>query len=285
MQKIKQLVLSSRPVSWVNTAYPFGATYLVLTGRADLTFVLGCLFFLIPYNLLMYGINDVFDYESDLRNPRKKGAEGIVLQPALHRLTLISAIASCLPFIITLMLLTGTGARWTLLAIIFGVVAYSAPGLRFKEKPFLDSVTSSLHFVGPMIFAIVASGQSIRTTLPFVAAFFLWGLASHAFGAVQDIKADRAGGIGSVATVIGARQTVWFSLACYGLSIILVASQASWQTSVIALSLTPYILNALPYYTVSEADAPRTNTAWRRFIYLNFFTGMVITMVLIADTL
>lgn len=285
MRKIKQLLLSSRPVSWVNTAYPFGATYLVLAGRADLTFVLGCLFFLIPYNLLMYGINDVFDYESDLRNPRKKGAEGIVLQPALHRLTIISAIAACLPFIIALMALTGTGARWTLLAVIFGVVAYSAPGLRFKEKPFLDSITSSLHFVGPMIFAVVASGQPIRPVLPFVVAFFFWGLASHAFGAVQDIKADKAAGIGSVATVIGARQTVWFSLVCYGLSIVLVASQASWQTSVVALALTPYIMNILPYYTVSEANAPRTNTAWRRFMYLNFFAGMVITMVLIADTL
>ena len=46
-------------------------------GRADRrAFVVGTLFFLVPYNLLMYGINDVFDYASDLRNPRKGGIEG-----------------------------------------------------------------------------------------------------------------------------------------------------------------------------------------------------------------
>ena len=44
------------------------------------------------------------------------------------------------------------------------------------------------------------------------AAYFLWGAASHAFGAVQDVVADREAGIGSVATVIGARATVRLSI-------------------------------------------------------------------------
>jgi len=79
MNALKQLFWSSRPVSWINTAYPFGATYIFITHKIDLIFLVGTLFFLIPYNLLMYGINDVFDYESDLRNPRKGGIEGALL--------------------------------------------------------------------------------------------------------------------------------------------------------------------------------------------------------------
>ena len=50
----------------------------------------------------MYGINDVFDYESDLRNPRKGGAHGAVLDRRMHRITLWAAALSCLPFVVYL---------------------------------------------------------------------------------------------------------------------------------------------------------------------------------------
>ena len=61
-------------------------------------------------------------------------------------------------------------------------------GLRFKEKPFLDSVTSSTHFVSPAVYGLVLAGAEFTTALWLIlAAFFLWGIASHAFGAVQDV--------------------------------------------------------------------------------------------------
>ena len=43
---IRELVLASRPVSWVNTAFPFGAAYLLAGGTVDVLFVLGVVFFL-----------------------------------------------------------------------------------------------------------------------------------------------------------------------------------------------------------------------------------------------
>ena len=84
MQRITAVFRSSRPISWVNTAFPYGAAYLLLGGSVDWVFIVGVLFFLIPYNIAMYGINDVFDYESDIRNPRKGGVEGAVLAKSLH---------------------------------------------------------------------------------------------------------------------------------------------------------------------------------------------------------
>ena len=63
--------------------------------------VVGTLFFLVPYNLLMYGINDVFDYASDLRNPRKGGIEGGLVAPerarAVHRRILWSCVVLTVP--------------------------------------------------------------------------------------------------------------------------------------------------------------------------------------------
>ena len=60
------------------------AAKLLTTREVDWELVVGTLFFLIPYNLAMYGINDVFDYASDLANPRKGGIEGAVLSPRSH---------------------------------------------------------------------------------------------------------------------------------------------------------------------------------------------------------
>ena len=99
--------LASRPVSWINTAFPFAAAYLLTTREVDLIFVLGTLYFLIPYNLAMYGINDVFDYESDLLNPRKGGIEGALLDPARHRNLLILIAVTNIPFLIVLFVLGG----------------------------------------------------------------------------------------------------------------------------------------------------------------------------------
>ena len=103
-EKINVLLATSRPLSWVNTAYPFVAGYLVMGGGIDMQLIVGLLFFLIPYNLLMYGINDVCDYDSDMRNPRKGGVEGAVTPREYHRLIVWSAVLSCLPFVLALVL-------------------------------------------------------------------------------------------------------------------------------------------------------------------------------------
>lgn len=282
MKRLRALFVSSRPLSWVNTAYPFAAAYLLTTREIDLAFVLGTLYFLIPYNLAMYGINDVFDYESDLRNPRKGGVEGAVLDRGEHRATLIAAVATNVPFLVALVLL-GSPLSWLVLAIsVFAVIAYSAPGLRFKERPFVDSLTSATHFVSPAVYGIALAGTVVTPGLvALLVAFSLWGIASHAFGAVQDILADRAGGIGSIATVIGAKATTRFAIAAYvasGLLLLLLP----WPGTLAAVLAIPYAVSIWPYRSLVDAEAERANAGWRRFLALNFLTGFLVTLLLIV---
>jgi 4-hydroxybenzoate polyprenyltransferase len=256
---MKALLLSSRPLSWINTAFPFAAGYLMVTRQVDATFVIGILYFLIPYNLAMYGINDVFDYESDLHNPRKGGVEGALLDPSLHRRTLWAAAITNVPFLVYLVVV-GHPLSWLVLAIsVFAVMAYSAPRLRFKERPFLDSLTSSTHFVSPAVFGLVLAGAHFTGGLwALLVAFFLWGIASHAFGAVQDIVADREGGIGSIATVIGGKATVRFAFFAYLAAGVLLLF-THWPGPLAAILLVPYAVNVLPYWSISDADSERAN--------------------------
>ncbi|MGV8882583.1 MAG: prenyltransferase [Rhodoglobus sp.] len=278
---IKALFVSSRPLSWVNTAFPFAAAYVLTTGAIDLTWVLGTLFFLIPYNLAMYGINDVFDYESDLRNPRKGGVEGALLDPGMHRPTIVASIVTTVPFVVYLVVV-GSPASWVVLAIsLFAVVAYSAKGLRFKERPFLDSITSSTHFVSPAVYGLVLANAVFTPQLvALLAAFFLWGMASHAFGAVQDVIADREGGISSIATVIGARATVRFAVVAYLLGGILLLF-TDWPGPLAAVLVIPYAAVCAPFWNVTDAASETANRGWRRFLLLNFITGFVVTMLMI----
>ena len=278
---IRTLLLSSRPLSWVNTAFPFAAAYLLTTGRVDLTFVVGTLYFLIPYNLAMYGINDVFDYESDLRNPRKGGVEGAVLDRSLHRPTIIAAFVTNIPFLVFLVVV-GSPLSWLVLAIsVFAVIAYSAKGLRFKERPFLDSITSATHFVSPALYGLVLANAVLTAQLwAVLAAFFLWGMASHAFGAVQDVIADREARISSIATVIGARATVRFAVIAYlAAGVLLLFTQ--WPGPLAAALAVPYAAMCAPFWNVTDEDAETANRGWRRFLWLNFVSGFVVTMLLI----
>ena len=163
------------------------------------------------------------------------------------------------------------------------VVAYSLKGLRFKEKPILDSVTSSIHFVGPLVYALSFFGFPAEAW-PYVIAFFLWGMASHAFGAVQDIVPDRDGGLASIATVFGARWTVRIAALLYTLSSIILFT-TGWAGAFIGAVGLIYTLNCIPYIYLRDTDSGKANAAWRRFIWLNLITGTAVTMTLLAVTL
>ncbi|GAA2247140.1 hypothetical protein GCM10010401_21080 [Rarobacter faecitabidus] len=276
-----QLFLTSRPISWINTAFPFGAAYLLTAREIDAVLVLGVLYFLVPYNVAMYGINDVFDYASDLANPRKGGIEGALLPRRLHRTTLRVAALTNIPFLLLLAAFGGP-ASWTALALsAFAVVAYSAPGLRFKERPFLDSVTSSIHFVSPAVIGLLLAGAHIDGSLVLLlTAFFFWGMAAHAFGAVQDIVPDREAGIRSIATAIGARATVRAALTLWVTAGLLMLG-TDWPGPLGALLALPYVFICAPFWFVTDENSGTTNRAWRRFIALNYLCGFLATLLLI----
>lgn len=279
---VRDLVLASRPVSWVNTAYPFAAAYLLATRAVDARLIVGTLFFLVPYNLLMYGVNDVFDHESDLANPRKGGAEGGLVDPGALRSLLLASLALPVPFVVWLLAQGSAAAGVVLVLCLAAVLGYSVPGLRLKERPVLDSMTSSAHFVGPAVYGLVLADIAVPQRIwPIVAAFFAWGMASHAFGAVQDVLPDRAGGIRSIATQLGARRVVRLATLAYLVSSVLLLL-GPWPAPLAALLPLPYAWLVWRHRDVTDETSATTNRGWRHFLGLNYLTGFLVTQLLIA---
>ena len=283
---LKKLFWISRPISWPNTSYPYLVGYLlasasVPSGLSLLTCIIGTLYFIGPYNLLMYGVNDVFDYESDIKNPRKGGVEGMKESKAFHPTILRAVAFTNIPFLLYLFAVGDWTSRLVLAAVVFFALAYSLKGLRFKEIPVLDSITSSLHFVGPLIFALTLTSFP-QAAWPWVIAFFLWGMASHAFGAVQDIIPDRQASLGSIATALGARFTVWISAGLYFIASCIAVVQGL-EFLPIALVGFAYVANIAPYVWITDKTSATTNKAWRRFLWLNYLAGAIVTIVVITQ--
>ncbi len=283
MKNIKTLFWSSRPVSWINTAFPFLAGYFFVNGPVSslspAVFWVSVLYFLIPYNILIYVVNDAYDYESDMLNPRKGGVEGAVLAKELHPYMLKATAISNIPFLVYMGLNGSLTSNIVLLLCVINAAAYSVPGLRFKERPLADSISSSLHFVGPLIFAFSVLGWK-ASYLPYVLAFFFWGMASHAFGAVQDINPDRQAKLKSIATHFGAKFTVRLSLSLYLAAVVITAIQG-WPEIVVALCGLLYPVIVWPYINLTDKTSAKSNNGWRHFMKLNQILGFSITIILI----
>jgi 4-hydroxybenzoate polyprenyltransferase len=111
-------------------------------------------------------------------------------------------------------------------------------------------------------------------------AFFFWGMASHAFGAVQDIVPDRDAGIASIATVLGAATTVRFAFALWAAAGVLILF-TPWPARLAALAAIPYLISVAPYLRVDDAHSGFANRAWHRFLAINYAVGFAITLLLI----
>ena len=277
----REVLVASRPFWWINTSAPFFAGYLVATSSFSINLIIGTFYFLFPYNLFMYGVNDIFDYESDIKNPSKTGIDGSVLAKSKHPKLWFWVAITNLPFWIYFLLSGSCGANTWLIVIIFMALAYSVKYLRFKEIPLLDSFTSAFHYTSPFLYGIFYGGGQ-EWYLPAYLTFYIWVMSNHAFGAIQDITPDRQAGIGSVATVLGASKTIWLVLVGYTVSAVLPLVFYGWYGIIVSILLSPYVFlvaQTLPKRSNDLAPIFRTN--WKKFLYVNYLVGFLLSMYLI----
>jgi 4-hydroxybenzoate polyprenyltransferase len=236
------LLKVSRPRFWF---YIFGP-YLIglvaaFANRSDLlsakALIFG-IFFIFPANLLIYGINDIFDYETDKLNQKKQEYE-LLVSPKQHKNLLFYILLFNLPFIIASFIFA-VEALPALAGFLFFSIFYSAPPIRAKTKPFLDSSFNIL-YVFPGVFAYQMISGANPPLLIFIAAG-IWTFAMHAYSAIPDIEADREANIKTAATQLGANYTLLLCLCFYLISAFLVYKFLGTLSFVMAFIYTSMIL-------------------------------------------
>ena len=216
-----RLLYISRPVLWVNTVGP-ALVGMWLTGDLWRWEALPLLIWLtLPFNLLIYGVNDVFDQETDAKNPRKGSLEGAKILPEEVLPIWRGVLLTNVPFLIYFVsVMPYRAALWILLyAVLF--VGYSAPPLRFKARPYLDSLSNAA-YAFPLVFVPLALESPV--VWPAALGLMAWSAAKHTFDASQDVDEDRRVGIKTTAVRLSIKGVVlwsgaWWTIAtiCFAL--------------------------------------------------------------------
>ena len=269
-----RLFYISRPVLWVNTVGP-AVVGVWLSGYLWQWSALPVLLWLtLPFNLLIYGTNDIFDQETDAKNPRKGTLEGARIQPEEVRTIWLAVVLTNLPFLAYFLAFLPLSATiWMLLyAILF--VGYSAPPLRFKARPYLDSLSNAA-YAFPLIFIPLALSEPV--VWPAALGLMAWSAAKHTFDAVQDIAEDRRVDIETTAVRLGPWGVVlwsglWWTLAT--LAFALVNLPVALVNAVISFSLL---------YALRRNPRPHTgHRLYRYSIAFPYVAGTVAGVQLVA---
>lgn len=220
----------SRPRFWLYLAGPYflgvaaGADHPAVFWSPLFLVVLGYL--LLPANVFLYGINDRYDADTDQFNPKKTDKEyryqsadaGLIRRWVRLHLLLTLLILGLLPlgwlsvFIILLLVLS-----WS----------YSAPPLRWKARPWADSLSNCLYLLPGLIgYWLVAAALP---PWPVVLGGVAWTTAMHLFSAIPDIAADQRAGLRTTAVALGRAASLWLCTGLWLLTALLVAgSLGQW---------------------------------------------------------
>ncbi|ELY67528.1 prenyltransferase [Natrinema versiforme] len=266
--RLSYLLTLSRPRFWLYLAGPVlvGAAYAATTVGDLLAPAAIALFayFLLPANVFLYGINDIYDQEIDAANPKKEDREaryrGQRYVPA--------AVGLCAALPLLFAPLVGTAAIPWLVAFLVLGAAYSAPPVRFKTTPLLDSVSNGLYITpGAAAYAAVTGAQPPVLTL---AGGWLWAMGMHTFSAIPDIAPDRETGIRTTATVLGERRTYAYCGACW------LASAAAFGALDVRLGALMLVYPALVAAIATASVA--VDRAYWWFPAINTVVGAFLTM-------
>lgn len=265
----------SRPRFWIYVFGPFLIGSIAAISHKEellnLEFWLFLPFFLIFANLLIYGINDIFDYETDVINTKKQTYETLVTPERRSKLWLIILLTT-VPFLI-LTAFQNTSAILAMIGFLFFSIFYSAPPIRAKSIPIIDSIFNIL-YVFPGIFAYFLLGG---TGLPWqvVLAGTCWVMAMHAFSAVPDIQADTAAGLTTVATLLGGKGTLILCAFLYLSAGILTFKYLGLFSSFAACCYLAMIFSSLRDYSQARVFA-----VYRYFPWLNTLIGFSLFWVI-----
>lgn len=257
MNPLLALALSvSRFRFWIYTGGTYVVGYALGMGSWEAfllpSYAVYLFYFFFPANVFIYGVNDLWDHETDLKNPKKGEREHLLEERERRSLVVLLLGVSALS---AALLVSQTMAeRAVFCAFLALSYFYSAPPLRFKEVPVLD-FSSNMLYIMPGVFGYLLASGSFPPLLLIAAGYFHIA-AMHLFSAIPDIGCDREAGITTTAVVLGERRSLALCLAFWSACAALVLFLAGFHPLALPVLLFPAVpLALLLVRTVNTAAA------------------------------
>ena len=280
---IRQILHISRPRFWI---YEFATFAIIGTLSASQGFLflsdwrywIFCIYFLLPANILIYGINDIFDYETDKFNPKKgDNAYESLVTPEKRSYVWKWIIATNIPFLFFLPPLTY--AIIAFVGFIFFASLYSATPIRAKAKPFIDSIFSAGHYVATGIFGYYLAG-GVDFPMIGIVSGMLWCIAMHAYSAIPDIQADMRANLKTIAVMFGKKNTIYICSVLY-----LMSAFFAKESIPIASVIGSIILSYIMYVSIKTRTEEKLFRVYTHFPTINTVIGALISIELLLKNL
>jgi 4-hydroxybenzoate polyprenyltransferase len=218
---LKEIFLVSRPRFWMYVLGTFlvgvisSGNLFLYDATTTLLLIAFGLFFTLPANVLIYGINDIYDYQTDIHNDKKIKYESVLKQEK-HRSLWLIIVLLLLPFL-PLFFMVNLPAKLALLLFLFTGLFYSARPIRAKSKPPLDVLFSAVIYVTPALVGFFITGN---TNIEWLAVLggLIWAFGMQTYSAIPDIEADKKAGVNTLAIMLGEQKSFWFCLLAYVIS-------------------------------------------------------------------
>lgn len=272
------LYKTSRPKFWSYTFGTFIVGYFLGIDVAnpnellDYRFIICLLFFTFVANLFVYGVNDLADEDTDKHNIKKIKHEHL-LQTSQRGVLKYSVIVSIL--FSALIAFFIPNIRFWLVGFILLGASYSLPPLRFKMKPFIDSI-SNVFYLFPALIGYLLNQEALPNFWSW-GYIFLFPIGMHLYSAIPDIDSDRKAKLKTTAVFFGKSisliicNIIWF---VFALLIIRSANYFPW-------SLALLVYPTLPLLNLNIKKFEIEKSYWL-FPYINFLLGFGFSMVLVA---
>ncbi|TXE17150.1 prenyltransferase [Psychroserpens burtonensis] len=217
----KEIFFLSRPRFWMYVLGTFlvgvisSGNLFLYDDTTTLLLIAFGIFFSLPANVFIYGVNDIYDYQTDIYNDKKIKYES-VLPLQKHRNLWNIMLSLLIPFLPLFFMVNGP-AKLALLVFLFTGLFYSATPIRAKSKPPLDVLFSAIIYVSPALVGFFITGN---TNIEWLAVFggLIWAFGMQTYSAVPDIEADKKAGVNTLAIMLGEKNALWFCLIAYVIS-------------------------------------------------------------------
>lgn len=273
---MKKILKISRPRFWIYVAGPFWlcAAMFYPLGQNLIPILVFLLYFTFPANILIYGVNDLYDRATDILNEKKKLYEQ-VLDTKDDKKLILTILISNIPFWVYGFIYLPYPAIVSLLVFVLLSWQYSAPPLRAKAVPFVDSLISGLLYVVPVGVSWGILTNTFPPVLPMVAAF-IWSYAMHLYSAVPDINADKIANIKTGAILLGKNTTLYLCGFLYLLS----AFIAFFYIGFFAI-IAGFGYLYLIFISIKKDKPEQVLAVYKIFPYVNTIVGGIIFVILL----
>ena len=254
------VVQAARPGFWLTAIWFYFVPVGGQSVLGQVEFWAGLVYVTFPLGVLLYGWNDVVDFDVDRFNPRKGtylfGARGT--PERLSRLPWQIAFVQ-LPFAVLFAWLLGPKTLVWFGTLIALTALYNTRPFVFKGRPGFDLLNQA----GYLLVFVLASWLNHVPQVPWFTFLFgaMFAMHSHLFGQIMDLEPDRRAGRRTLAGVLHARPAKWLLIAFLGAEAVLIWTRARdpWLAAFLAVSAIWFMLDV----TLLWRDRPYSPGAMR----------------------